>query len=116
MTFRNACLQLGITEDNIYNDHSDAEDNLYSSNSNCTDEEGMQICEEEEETALVIDEEVNVEIFEETATDQEGEKDEETANADDSDTDHENEECVLSRSGIKYFTRPIPARRRMQIY
>ena len=35
-------------------------------------------------------------------------------NADDNDTDHEDEECVLSRSGIKYSTRPIPDRRRMQ--
>ena len=36
-------------------------------------------------------------------------------NADDSDTDHEDEECVLSRSKIEYSTRPIPARRRMRI-
>ena len=35
-------------------------------------------------------------------------------NADDSDTDHEDEECVLGRKGIKYSTRLIPARQRMQ--
>ena len=35
-------------------------------------------------------------------------------NTDDSDTDHQDKECVLSRSGIKYSTRPIPARRRMR--
>ena len=34
-------------------------------------------------------------------------------NADSSDTDHEDEGCVLSRRGIKYSTRPIPARPRM---
>ena len=28
MTFRDACLQLGITEDNLYNDDSDAEDTV----------------------------------------------------------------------------------------
>ena len=59
MTFRNACLQLGITEDNLYNDDSDAEDNLYSNNSNRADEEGMQISGEEEETAPVVDDEGN---------------------------------------------------------
>ena len=48
MTFRDACLQLGITEDNLYSDDSDAEDNLCSNNSNRADEEGMQISNEEE--------------------------------------------------------------------
>ena len=107
MTFRNACLHLGITEDNIYNDDSDVEDNLYSNNSNHT-------VEEEEETAPTVDEEGNVEIFKENVTDEEDEEDEETANADDSNTDHEDEKCVLSRSGIEYSTCPIPARRQMQ--
>ena len=55
MTFTDACLQLGITEDNLYIDDSDAEDNLHSNNSNCADEEGMQISKEEEETAPVLD-------------------------------------------------------------
>ena len=50
MTFRDAYLQFGIAEDKLYNDDSDAEDNLYSNNSNRSDEEGMQISEEEEET------------------------------------------------------------------
>ena len=54
MTFRDACLQLGITEDNIYNDDSNAEDNLYINNSNCADVEGMQISEEEEEQHLSL--------------------------------------------------------------
>ena len=54
MTFRDACLQLSITKDNLYNDDSDAEDNLYSNNSNRADEEGMQINEEEEETGPVV--------------------------------------------------------------
>ena len=35
-------------------------------------------------------------------------------NADSSDTNHEDEECVLSRSGIEYSTRPISARRQMR--
>ena len=74
----------------------------------------MQISEEEEETGPVVDDEGNVEIFEENATDDEDEEDEETMNADDNDTDHEDKECVLSRSGIEYSTRPIPARRRMR--
>ena len=114
MTFRDACLQLGITEDNLYNDDSDAEDNSYSNNRNRADEEGMQISEEEEETGPVVDDEGNVEIFEENATDEEDEEDEETVNAGDNDTDHEDEKCVLSRSEIEYSTRPIPARRRMR--
>ena len=76
MTFRSSCLQLGITEDKLYNDDSDAEDNLCSNNSNRTDKEGMQISEEEEETASVVDNEGNVEIFEENATDEEDEVDE----------------------------------------
>ena len=113
MTFRDACLQLGITEENLYNNDSDAEDNLNSNNSNRADEKGMQISEEEEEIALVVDDEGNVEIFEENAIDKEDEEDE-TVNANDSDTDHEDEEYVLSQSGIEYSTRPIPARRRMQ--
>ena len=50
MTFRDACLQLGITEDKPYNHNSDTEDTLYGNNSNHGDEEGMQISEEEEET------------------------------------------------------------------
>ena len=50
MTFRNACLQLGIAEDKLYNGDSDAQDNLYNSNSNCSDEEAMQTGEEEEGT------------------------------------------------------------------
>ena len=111
MTFRDACLQLGITEDNLYNDDSEPEDNLHGNNSNRADEEGMQVSEEEEETAPVVDDEGNVEIFEENAADKE---DEETVNADDNNTDHEDEKCVLSRSGIEYSTRPIPARRRMR--
>ena len=114
MTFKNACLQLGITEDKLYNDDSDAEDNLYSNNSKNTDEEGMQISEDEEETAFVVDDEGNVEIFEENATSEEDEEDDKVVNADDSDTDHEDEECVLSRKGIEYSTPPIPARRRMR--
>ena len=70
---------------------SDAEDNLFSNNSNRADEEGMQISKkEEEETAPVVDYEGNVKIFEENATD------EETVNANDSDTDHEDKKCVLS--------------------
>ena len=110
MTFRDARLQLAITEDNLYNDDSDAEDNLYSNNSNRADQKGMQISEEEEETTPVVDDESNVEIFEEIATDE----DEEMVNADDSNTDHEDEERVLGRSGIEYSTRRIPARRRMR--
>ena len=98
----------------VYNDDRDAEDNLYSNNSNRTDEKGMQISEEEEKTASVVDDEDSVEIFEENATDEEDEEDEETVNADDSDTDHEDEECILSRKGIEYSTRPTPARRRMR--
>ena len=43
----------------------------------------------------------NVEIFEENATDEEDKEDEETVNADVSDTDHDDEECVLSRKEIK---------------
>ena len=113
MTFRDACLRLDISEENFYNDDTDVEDNLYSNNTNRADEEGMQISEEEEETAPVDDDEGNVEIFEENATDEEDEEDE-TVNANDSDTDHEDEESVLSQSGIEYSTRPIPARRRMR--
>ena len=60
MTFRDACWQLGITEDNLCNDDCDAEDNLYSNNSNRAGEEGMQISEEEEETAPVVVDEDNV--------------------------------------------------------
>ena len=75
MAFRDTCLQLGITEDKLYNDDSDAEDNLYNNNLNRTDEEGMQISKKEEETALVVDNEVNAEIFEENATDEEDEED-----------------------------------------
>ena len=56
----------------------------------------------------------NVEIFEENATDEEDEEDEETVNPDVSNTDHTDEECVLSRKEIEYFTPPIPARRRMR--
>ena len=114
MTFIDACLQFGITEDKLYNDGSDAEDNLYSNNSNRADEEGMQISEEEEETAPVDDNEGNVEIFKENATDEGDEEDEETVNANDCDTDHEDEECVLSRKEIEYSTPPISARRRMR--
>ena len=108
-----AC-NLALQKTIFYNDDSDAEDNLHSNNSNRADEEGMQISEEEEETGSVVDDEGNVEIFEENATDGEDEEDEETMNADDNDTDHEDEECVLSRSGIEYSTRSIPARRRMR--
>ena len=32
----------------------------------------------------------------------------------DSDTDHEDEKCVLRRSGFEYSTRPIPTRQRMR--
>ena len=60
MTFRDACWQLGITEDNLYNDDCDTEDNLYSNNSNRAGEEGMQISKEEEETAPVVVDEDNV--------------------------------------------------------
>ena len=88
MTFRDACLQLGITEDNLYNNDSDAEDNRYSNNTNRADEKGMQISEKEKERAPVVDDEGNAQIFEENATDEEDEEDEETVNADDSDTDH----------------------------
>ena len=35
-------------------------------------------------------------------------------NADGSDTNHEDEECVISRSGIEYSTRPIPTRRQVR--
>ena len=103
-------MQLGITEDKLCNDDSDAEDNLYSNNSNCTDEEGMQISEEEEETASVVEDEGSVEVFEENSTDEEDEEDEETVNADHSDTDHKDKECVLSRKRIEYSTPPIPAK------
>ena len=72
----------------------------------------MEISEKEVETAPVVDDEGNAEIFEENATVEEDEEDEETVNAIDSDTNHEDEECVLSRSGIECSTRPIPARRR----
>ena len=80
-------------------------------NSNRADEEGMQISEEEEETAPVVYDEDNVKIFEENTTD---EIDEETVNADDSDTDCEDEECVVSRKEIEYSAPPIPARRQMR--
>ena len=35
-------------------------------------------------------------------------------NANDSDTDHEDEECVLGRNKFEYSARPIPGRRRMR--
>ena len=107
-------MQLGITKDKLYDDCSDAEDNLYSNNSNRADEEGMQISKEEQETAPIVDDERNVEIFKENAADEEDEEDDEMLNADDSDTDHEDEECVLSRKIIEYSTLPIPARRRIR--
>ena len=106
-------MQFGIAEDKLCNDDSDAEDNLYSINSNRADEKDMQISKEEEETAPAVDDEGNVKIFERNATDEEDEEDEETVKADGSDTNHEDEECVLSRNGIEYSTRPIPATRRM---
>ena len=51
MTFIDACLQLGITEENLCNDNSGAEDNLYRNNTNRADEEAMQISEEEEKNS-----------------------------------------------------------------
>ena len=73
MTFKDACLELGITEDNLYNNDSDAKDNLYSDNTNRANEKGMQISKKEEETAPVVDNEGNVEIHGENATDEEDE-------------------------------------------
>ena len=35
-------------------------------------------------------------------------------NADVGDTSHENEECVLSKSGVEYSLRLIPPRRRLR--
>ena len=70
----------------------------------------MQISEEEEETAPVVDDEDNVEIFEENTTDEKDKEDEETVNADDSDIDHEDEQCVFSQNKIEYSTPPILAR------
>ena len=112
--FQECLLATCITEDNFYNDDSNTEDNLYSNSSNRADEEGMQISEEEEEITSVVDDKGDVEIFEEDATDEEFEDDDEMLNADDSDTDHEDKKCVFSRSEIEYSTRPIPATRRMQ--
>ena len=45
----------------------------------------------------------NVEIFEENATDEEDEEDEEMVNPDVSDTDHKDEECVFSRKEIEFL-------------
>ena len=89
---------------------------FYSNNSNRGGEEGMQISKEEVEAAPAVDDEDNVEIFEENARDEEDDENEETVNADDSDTDHEDEECVLSRSGIEYSTRPIQLDDECKIY
>ena len=46
MTFRDACLQLGIAEDKLCNDDNDAKDILYSNNSNRADEDNVEIFEE----------------------------------------------------------------------
>ena len=108
VTFRDACAQLGISEENVYDD------------SNGEEEEEVEVGEiehallelqtdEEEKTA--VDDEGDVEVFVEGESDS---SDDEEKPVDRENDDEQDDDWVVSPSGILYTSQPMPARRRQR--
>ena len=107
LTLRKACSQLGFVDKLSIDDYDD---------NNEDDEEIIPVEGGENDEEIAVDDEGDVEIFEEiddNDTDyDDGTSSDENANADQSDQEDRLFDCIPSKSGISYTTQEIPNRRR----
>ena len=107
LTLREACSQLGLVDELSIDDYDDNNEDA---------EEFIPIEDGENDEEIAVDDEGDVEVFEEiddNDTDyDDGASSDENANADQSDEEDRLFDCIPSRSGILYTTQEIPNRRR----
>ena len=103
--FSELCANLGITEDDLYNDGDEDEDDLIETADSLRDPS-----DNEEEVGVIADDEGDVEVFVERGSDS-SDDDEESVNSEE-ENDQDDNNQFLSPSGISYTSRPIPSRRR----
>ena len=109
LTLREACSQLGFVDELSIDDYDDNNEDA---------EEFIPVEDGENDEEIAVDDEGDVEVFEEiddNSTDyDDGASSDENANADQSDEEDRLFDCIPSRSGISYTTQEIPNRRRRQ--
>ena len=107
LTFRDACAQLGISKQDIYDDSYGEEEEEEEEVGEVEDALLELQTDEEEKTA--VDDEGDVEVFVEGESDSSDGKEESVDRESDVEQD---DDCVLSPNGILYTSQPMPARRR----
>ena len=107
LTLHEACSQLGFVDELSIDDYDDNNEDA---------EEFIPVENGENDEEIAVDDEGNVEVFEEiddNDTDyDDGASSDENANADQSDEEDRLFDCIPSRSCISYTTQEIPNRRR----
>ena len=106
LTFRNACTQLGISEEDVYNDSNGKEEEVGE-----VEDASLELQTDEEEDTAVNDE-GDVEVFVKEESDS---SDNEEQPADRESDDEQDDDWVVSPSGISYTSQPMPAQRRQKI-
>ena len=103
LTLREACSQLGFVDELSIDDYD---------NNNKNAGEFILVEDGENDEKMVVDDEGDVEIFEEIDNNDtdydDGASSDENANADQSDEEDRLFDCIPSRSGISYKTQEIP--------
>ena len=105
LTFRNACTQLGISEEDVYNDSNGKEEEVGE-----VEDASLELqTDDEEDTA--VDDEGDVKVFVKEESDS---SDNEEEPADRESDDEQDDDWVVSPCGISYTSQPMPAQRRQK--
>ena len=107
LTFCDACAQLGISEEDIYNDSNGEEKKDKVGE---IENASLELQTDEKEDTVVDDEE-DVEVFVKGESDS---SDDEEEPADQESDDEQDDDWVVSPSGIWYTSQPMSARRRQR--
>ena len=103
LTFREACAQLGITEDNLYNKGDEKEEDLIEDNDSLWEQS-----DDEEQGAESGNNKGDVEVFVEKGSDSSDDEEEPLESGKEVDQDNN---YILSPSNISYSSRPNTSRR-----
>ena len=107
LTFRDACAQLGIAEGDVYDDSNGEEEEEEVGEV----EDALLELQTDEEEKNAVDNEGDVEVFVEGESDS---SDNEEEPVDRESDDEQDDDWVVSPSGISYTSQPMPTRRRQR--
>ena len=104
LTFRNACAQLGISEEDVYDDSYEEKEEEEVGEV----EDALLELQTDEEEKTAVDDKLDVAVFVEGESDS---SDDEKEPVDRESDDEQDDDWVVSSSGILYTSQPMPARR-----